>query len=89
MLKKIAFFYREKNQKLLFKSLISVCIFFMALEFFVDRESHFSEVGIKSIDGVFGFYILLGVFGCLFFLFLSKVLGSLLKVDESYYDGDL
>ena len=89
MSKQPAFFYREEIQKKLFKGLLGICFIFLALEFFVDRKSYFAESGIKSIDGVFGFYILLGILGCLFFLVVSKVLGALVKVDESYYDGDL
>ena len=83
------FFYRDSVQKTLFKVLIGVVLIFSGLEIVIHRHSHFSETGIQSIDGIFGFYILLGLFGALFFVFLSKGLGTLLKADERYYDGDL
>ena len=83
------FFYRDSVQKTLFKGLIGLVVIFSGLEFFIHRHSHFSAIGIQSIDGIFGFYILLGLFGALFFVFLSKGLGAVLKADERYYDGDL
>ena len=89
MSKQTPFFYRDSVQKRLFKWLIGLCLFFSGLELLIHRQSHFSESGIQSIDGVFGFYVLLGLLGSLFFVFLSKGLGAILKVDERYYDGDL
>lgn len=83
------YFYRDSVKKALWIILIGSCILPIVLELFLHRHSHFAKSGLQSMDGVFGFYALLGFFGCSILILIAKGLGLFLKTDERYYDGDL
>ena len=75
------FFYRPKIQSIVWRSLLVLCFFSAAFEFFfVKRYSYFSKEGAQSIDGFFLFYGLMGIFGTLLFILLALVFRRLFQV---------
>lgn len=79
----LSYFYRRETKRKLWILLISICTSSVVLEFFIHRKSHFGDHG---IDGMFGFFALLGFFGSILMIIVSKLLGSFLKVKEDYYN---
>ena len=80
------FFYREKTKKWLWRILWAACIIPLIFENGLHRHSHFAESGIQSIDGIFGFYAILGFVGCASMILIAKFLGLGLKKKGNYYD---
>ncbi|MBG91038.1 MAG: hypothetical protein CL521_04400 [Actinobacteria bacterium] len=84
--KEPGFFDRPETQKKLWVLLWSACILTMILELSIYRKSYFGE---NSIDGIYGFYAIVGFLSCIVTIIVSKGLGIFLKVKEGYYDDDL
>ena len=83
------FFYKSSVRKLCWRLLILFCILPVIYEFlFVKRYSYFAKSGFESIDGAVTFYALIGLFGSLAFIIISKAIGYFLKVGETYYNDD-
>ena len=80
--KELSYFYRIETKRKLWVLMWSVCILSIVLEFFIHRKSHFGDHG---IDGMFGFYAIIGFFGCVSMIIIAKFLGIFLKVKEDYY----
>ncbi|MEK9657836.1 MAG: hypothetical protein VW378_05645 [bacterium] len=78
------YFNRETTKKMLWRYLWIGCLLSLGLEFFVHRKSHF---GAQGIDGMFGFFAVLGFASCLLFILLAKLLGLVVKKSEDYYDA--
>ncbi len=82
------FFFRAKTQSWFKRIIIILCIISILFEFSVNRYSHFAESGFYSIDGIFGFYAILGFIGCALVIILMSILGSFVKVGEGFYNND-
>jgi len=78
--KEFDLFDRPSVKKKLWILLYLTCGLLIIPDFFREREPHF------GIDGIFGFYAILGFVACAVLILVSKVLGIFLKVDEDYYD---
>jgi hypothetical protein len=72
---------RPATIRLLWLLLYAVCALTVLAELFVERHPHF------SVDGVFGFYALLGFIACALLIVAAKGFGWLLKRKEDYYDA--
>lgn len=70
------------GKKRLLRLLLALCILSVVLEFGIHRYGHF---GPHSIDGIFGFYAILGFVSCAVCIAVAKV-ATFLKVKEDYYD---
>jgi len=75
-------FDKPETRKWLWRLLWGVCGLSVLLELFAHRHSHF------PVDGLFGFYALLGFIACIAMILLAKGLGNFLKVREDYYEDD-
>jgi len=82
----IGYFDQPKTKKMLWRLLWGTCIFFVLLEFFIERHGHFGD---HSFDSYFGFYAMLGFLACLICILVAKLLGLFLKVKGNYYDRDI
>ncbi len=78
--KEFDLFDRPSVKKKLWILLYLACALTVVPEFFTHREPHF------GIDGIFGFYAILGFVSCALLILVSKLLGFFLKVEEDYYD---
>jgi hypothetical protein len=78
--KEFDFFDRPKVIRGLWISLYVVCGLLIIPDFFMRGEPHF------RVDGLFGFYALLGFVSCSVLILFSKLVGFLLKKREDYYD---
>jgi hypothetical protein len=78
--KEFDFFDRPKNIRKLWILLYVLCALTLIPDFFTHREMHF------GVDGIFGFYGLLGFISCVALILFSKLVGIVLKVKENYYD---
>lgn len=76
-----AWLERPATIRLLWLLLYAVCALAVLAELFVERHPHF------SVDGVFGFYALLGFSACALLIVAAKGFGWLLKRKEDYYDA--
>ena len=86
--KELPYFYQERTKKRLWIVLWAFCIVSVVLEFFIHkRHSHFAESGLQSMDGIFGFYAMMGFVGCFILIIIAKLLGVFLKTKGDYYDG--
>ncbi|RAP33748.1 hypothetical protein DID77_02505 [Candidatus Marinamargulisbacteria bacterium SCGC AG-439-L15] len=85
--KKISFFYRPSTKKKLWYLLTLFCVVSVAFEIPLHRHSHFAKSGVEAMDGLFGFYAFLGIFGVLFLIVLTKILLGFFSVKETYYDA--
>lgn len=82
-------FYRSKVRKYLWNLLIFFCAFPIVYELISEkRYSYFAKDGFQSIDAVFSFYGLIGLFGSLSFIIVAKVLSFFIRVGETYYNDD-
>lgn len=75
-------FDRPATRKWLWRLLYASCLLTVLLEFLIDRHGHF------EIDGIIGFYALLGFVGCTLMILAAKALGFVLKKNEDYYDDE-
>lgn len=80
--KEFAWFDRPSSRRLLWRLLWGACGLTVIAELFVHRHPYF------GIDGIFGFYALLGFGGCTVMIILAKALGMLVKRSENYYNDD-
>jgi len=78
----IDLFDKPQTRKWLWRLLWASCILSVLLELFTDRHGHF------NVDGIFGFYAMVGFVACTIMILLSKLLGKFLKVEENYYKDD-
>jgi len=72
----------NKTKKKCWIVLWSLCVLSVLLELGLHRHGHFSE---NSIDGVFGFFAILGFMACVVCIGFSKAV-TFLKVKGNYYD---
>ena len=81
MAKKVTpdFFNRPQVKKILWWSLIGLCIISFLSETILHRHGHFGD---HSIDSSFGFYCFLGAVSVAVLVVLGKVLGSIIQVEE-------
>lgn len=79
--KEFNYFDKRENIRRLWIALYAICGLTLIPDFFVQRH------GYIGIEGFFGFYSILGFGSCAALILLSKVLGRVLKVRESYYDN--
>ncbi|MEM8953529.1 MAG: hypothetical protein AAGD22_05200 [Verrucomicrobiota bacterium] len=77
--KEFDWFDRPGVRRGLWRALCLACLVALVGEFFVKRKGHF------GIDGMFGFFALLGFVTCVVAIFLVKVLGVWLRRSEDYY----
>jgi sterol desaturase/sphingolipid hydroxylase (fatty acid hydroxylase superfamily) len=61
-------------------------LFIIVLALTVLAQLVFKVKGYFGVDGWFGFAAVFGFGACLIMVLLAKLLGGLLKRDESYYD---
>ena len=73
---------KPRTLRMLWILLYAVCALSVVLEFFVHRHPHF------GIDGIFGFYALLGFVSCALLILIAKLGGLFLKRQETYYQED-
>ena len=59
--------------------LLFLCVASVVPEFFLSRKGYF------GIDGILGFYALLGLISCVALVLLGNLLGLVLKRRENYY----
>ena len=74
------FFDRPRVIRGLWILLYVLCGLLMIPDFFTRPEPHF------GVDGIWGFYALLGFVSCAVLILFSKAVGLLLKKREDYYD---
>ena len=75
--------YRESTKKLLMRLLLAGCVISVLFELFVlGRKEKF------GVDGLFGFYALLGFVSCTLMIFAAKGLGLWLKVPTDFYEEE-
>ncbi len=74
-----AFLERSKTIRFLGVLLSFLCIASIIPELFVSRSGYF------GIDGMFGFYAILGFISCVVLVLLGKLCGLILKRREDYY----
>ncbi|RAP33023.1 hypothetical protein DID75_03380 [Candidatus Marinamargulisbacteria bacterium SCGC AG-410-N11] len=79
----LGFFDNLSNKKLLWKILLGFGFVLFISEFFVERYGYFGE---DSLDGLFGFYPILGLLVTIIIVTLVNILGKLLLVEENFYD---
>lgn len=72
--------------KSLKKILLAFGILLIFLDFFLHRHSYFSDSGLTSIDGSFGFFAWMPFLGCFVLLILSILFKSMFHVNEDYYN---
>jgi hypothetical protein len=72
---------RPGTIKFLWALLYAVCALTVLAEIFIERQPHF------AVDGVYGFYALLGFVACAVLIVAAKGFGLLLKRKEDYYDA--
>jgi hypothetical protein len=80
--KKQYLFDKPRNVKIVFYSLYISCAVLMLLDFIVHR--HIS-IGWEQL---LGFYSIYGFVGCTSIVFGSKLLRTIVKRDEDYYERD-
>ena len=71
---------RPSSIRLMWRLLIAVLVFLVALQLVVDVKGYF------LVDGWFGFGAVFGFLSCLAMVLAAKGLGVLLKRPESYYE---
>jgi len=77
------------SKKLFIFLLVIICLLINGIDvFLLHRHSHFSDTGITSIDGMNGFFSLLGFFGTIILFIFSKFIFKLFSVKEDYYNDD-
>lgn len=81
--KEFDWFDRPSSRRLLWRLLWGACGLSVVAEFFVHRHPHF------GIDGIFGFYALLGFIGCTAMILFAKMLGKWVKRSEDYYGDNI
>lgn len=76
----VGYFDKPKNIKRLWIILYVICGLTIIPDFFTTRHTYF------GIDGLIGFYALLGFVSCAVLILFSKLVGLILKVKENYYE---
>lgn len=71
---------RPASIRLMWRLLIAVLVFLVALQLVVEVKGYF------LVDGWFGFGAVFGFLSCLAMVLVAKGLGVLLKRPESYYE---
>ena len=59
---------------------IIILTFVTIIDFFIPHQPHF------GLDGTFGFYSWYGLLACAIMVVIAKILGLILKREDSYYD---
>ena len=77
--KEFDWFDRASSRKILWWLLWITCGLTVVAELFIYRKPHF------EIDGLFGWYALMGFVGCALMILAAKGLGIFLKRGEDYY----
>jgi hypothetical protein len=81
--KEFDWFDRPRVRRGLWVALFVTCTLTLVAELFVwPRKGHF------GLDGVFGFYAVLGFVSCALMIVVAKGLGMWLKRPEDYYGAD-
>jgi hypothetical protein len=75
--------YRESTKKLLMRLLLAGCAISVLLEFVLGGRK-----GKFDVDGIPGFYALLGFVSCTLMIFAAKGLGLWLKVPTNFYEKE-
>ena len=75
--------YRESTKKLLMRLLLVGCAISVLLELIVINRG-----GKFGVDGLFGFYAVLGFVSCTLMIFVAKGLGLWLKVPTNFYEEE-
>ena len=75
--------YRESTKKLLMRLLLAGCAISVLLEFVLGGRK-----GKFDVDGIPGFYALLGFLSCSLMIFAAKGLGLWLKVPTNFYEEE-
>jgi len=82
-------FYRANVRRGLWNVLLFLCAFPIVYELMSEkRYSYFSKDGFQSIDAIFSFYGLVGLFGSLLIIIVARVLSFFIRVGEAYYNDD-
>lgn len=76
------FLERPATIRVLWIILWAVCALTLVPELFLTRSAHF------GIDGMYGFYALLGFVSCALLIIVSKLAGHFLKREEDYYNRE-
>ena len=76
------FLERPSTLRILWGILWAVCGLTLVPELFLSRSAHF------GVDGMYGFYALLGFVSCALLIIVSKLAGHFLKRDEDYYNRE-
>ena len=77
---------KKENNSIVIKVIGVICFISLGLELFLHRHSHFAESGWMSLDGKFSFFAVLGLLSAVVMIVIAKLLGTILKVKEDYYD---
>jgi len=80
--KKQYFFDKPKNVKLVLYTFYFCCAVLLLLDFIIHR--HMSH----TWEHLLGFYSIYGFIGCVSIVFGSKLLRTIIRRDEDYYERD-
>ena len=76
-----------KINKIFWRLLCFAAILLVAIEaVFLHRYSHFAKEGLKSLDGMTGFYAILSVVTTIALILIANLVALCLKKKEEYYD---
>ena len=88
MPKSTPFFYKSNVINWVKLIAINVAIILVFVDITLERYSYFAKDGIKSLDGILGFYAIIGAFGSIILIGVSLLIAKFLQVDEDYYADD-
>lgn len=69
----------QRPKNIFWVILLFLCVASVVPEFFLTRKGYF------GIDGMLGFYALLGLISCVVLVLVGNLLGLVLKRRENYY----